>query len=253
MRDVELAIEEHGAQFLRHRLRLGEAGFLGTGGVELRHDLAGIGAVDDRATLAPDEVEQHLLAVQFQLARLGEGSLDDVGVERAGQTPVGVGDDQQVHLILAGSCEQRRRAFARTACDLGGEAGDHRFQPAAIGARGFGGGLRLAQLRGGDHLLRLGDLLGRFDRPDPNFQFLEAGHILPTSTLFRHSRAGGNLSLDRAPRTTLGRWIPAFAGMTVFIADQAKVLPKLSSAAFSLPLASSPRSLLSRIAASTSG
>src|SRR3546814_20646314 len=45
-----------------------------------------------------------------------------------------------------------------------------------MGTCGLGRGLRLAQLRRGDHLLGLGDLLGRFDRDDPPFEFLEASH-----------------------------------------------------------------------------
>ena len=202
MRDIELAVQIHVAQLMRDRLRLIEAWLLDTRSVILRDDLAGICAVDDRTALAADQVKLHLLAVQFQRAGLGERSLDDVGVECAGQATVGVGDDQQVDVILARARQQRRSAFARTTGNLGRKAGDDRFQPLAIGTRGFGRGLRLAQLRGGDHLLGLGDLLGRFDRPDPDFQFLEAGHIPSRSILFRHASEGWHL-------TPPGRTYPA--------------------------------------------
>ncbi|RSU51183.1 hypothetical protein DAH51_22040 [Sphingobium yanoikuyae] len=37
----------------------------------------------------------------------------------------------------------------------------------------------------------------------------------PLPTPFRHSRAGGNPSPDLASGPTLGRWIPACAGMTL--------------------------------------
>src|SRR3546814_5755525 len=56
---------------------------------------------------------------------------------------------------------------------------------------GFGGRLRLAQLCGGDHLLGLGDLLGRFDRVDPPFEFLQRSeeHTSELQSLMRTSYA----------------------------------------------------------------
>ncbi|MBH0335639.1 hypothetical protein BM86_09125, partial [Bacillus thuringiensis] len=68
--------------------------------------LLGIVADDHAAALAADEIEQHGLAGRFQLARLQLGCLDDVRVERAAQTAIRRGHDQQMDLILAGSGQQ---------------------------------------------------------------------------------------------------------------------------------------------------
>src|SRR3546814_14525627 len=79
---------------------------------------------------------------------------------------------------------------------------------------GFGGRLRLAQLCGGDHLLGLGDLLGRFDRVDPPFEFLQTGHKSRLLPLFRHPGEGRGLTVE----------IPAFAGMTRWVLDRKSVV-----------------------------
>src|SRR3546814_21142249 len=114
------------------------------------------GAICDRAALAEDQVERDLLAIGLQFERLVARLLDDVRVERAGEAAVAVENDQQVRVALAGAGEQLRRRIRRA--DLGRQAGDDAFEARCIGTCGLGRGLRLAQLRRGDHLLGLGDL-----------------------------------------------------------------------------------------------
>ena len=56
---------------------------------------------------------------------------------------------------------------------LGGNGKDQvHLLVVATGERGLGGHLRPAQLGRGDHLHRLGDLLGRLDRGDPVLEVL---------------------------------------------------------------------------------
>jgi hypothetical protein len=71
---------------------------------------------------------------------------------------------QQMHVVLAGAGHQRRGIAA--AADRLGDVGQHGTHALRIGARRFRGLLRTAQLRRGDHLHRLGDLLRRLDRGD---------------------------------------------------------------------------------------
>ena len=86
------------------------------------------------------------------------------GIERAAQAAFAGADQQQMHLILAGAGQQRRRA-GRTGRG-GRDVGDHRVHFFGVGPRRFGGGLRAAQLRGRDHLHGLGDLLRRLGGGD---------------------------------------------------------------------------------------
>jgi len=79
-------------------------------------------------------------------------------------------DDQQVDLVLAGARQQRRRAGAAGA---GRQAGHHPLQPLGIGTAVLRRVLRPAQLGGGDHLHRLGDLLRRLHRADADLEGLE--------------------------------------------------------------------------------
>ena len=95
---------------------------------------------------------------------------DDVGVERTRQTTLGGDDHQHVDLILAGAGEQGRGALTTRAR---GEAGDHALDPLGVRATSHRRFLRAAQLGGGDHLHRLGDLLRRLDRADADLEGLE--------------------------------------------------------------------------------
>src|SRR5690606_17797124 len=181
-----------------------------------------------RAALAADEVKQHLLALGLQFEGFVARSLDDVRVERAGQATVAVKHDEQVRVALSGAREQLRRRIR--AADLRCEARDNAFEALGIGARGLGRGLSLAQLCCGDHFLGLGDLLGRLDRDDAPFEFLKRCHYGPSCSSARRNRPGSRSHLAYA-----------------------KILANASSASTRPFLASSPRSLLSRMAFSTCG
>ena len=76
----------------------------------------GIEALEHRAALAADDVEQHRLALRDQLVGLAPGGADDVAVERAGETAVAGRDDDQVGVVLARAGEQLRAL--RAARDL---------------------------------------------------------------------------------------------------------------------------------------
>jgi hypothetical protein len=69
-----------------------------------------------------------------------------------------------MHVILAGASHQRWRT--PPPADSGGDVGQNRAHALRIGTRSFRGFLRAAQLRRGDHLHRLGDLLRRLHRGD---------------------------------------------------------------------------------------
>jgi hypothetical protein len=74
-------------------------------------------------------------------------------------------------LVLAGAGQQRRRA-GRTRGSHS-DISDDRFHLGSVRPRRFGGGLRTAQLRGRDHLHRLGDLLRRLGRGDADPHVLQ--------------------------------------------------------------------------------
>ena len=100
----------------------------------------------------------------MELADVVARKAGDLAVEAAAQAALGRADDQQMRVVLAGAGHQRRRVAA--AADGIGDVGQHRAHPLRIGTRRLGSFLRTAQLRRGDHLHRLGDLLRRLDRGD---------------------------------------------------------------------------------------
>ena len=127
-------------------------------------DLLLEGAAQLLVALAADAEEFDLLALGHQRQRALAGETHDRGIEGAGQAALAGADQQQMHLVLAGAGQQRRRA-GRTRSGSG-DVGDHRVHLLGIGPRRFGGGLRAAQLGGRDHLHGLGDLLRRLGRGD---------------------------------------------------------------------------------------
>ena len=68
----------------------------------------GIEALEHRAALAADDVEQHRLALAVELLGLAAGGADDVAVEGAGKAAVAGRDDDQMGVVLAGAGEQLR-------------------------------------------------------------------------------------------------------------------------------------------------
>ena len=100
--------------------RIGIARRLHLAGIVLGNDRLGIEALDDRAALAADDVEQHRLALGDQLIGLAAGGADDVAAEGAGEAAVGGRHDDQVRLVLARAGEQLRAsgpAVTRDASD----------------------------------------------------------------------------------------------------------------------------------------
>src|SRR3546814_16557621 len=89
-----------------------------------------------------------------------------------------------------------------------------------------------------DHLLGLGNLLGRFHRPDPALEFLEASHKSLTSILPRHSREREITSMS-SPWQCSGDGSPLARGRR----HHANDFPNASRAATKPFLASSVRSL----------
>ena len=114
--------------------------------------------------MRPTQKNLDLFALVDQRQRALAGQAHDRGVEGAGQAALAGADQQQMHLILAGAGQQRRRA-GRTR-RRGGDVGDHRVHLLGVGPRRFGGGLRAAQLGRRDHLHGLGDLLRRLGGGD---------------------------------------------------------------------------------------
>ncbi len=125
-------------------------------------------------TLTADAKEFDFFALIHQRQRALAGKTNDGGVERAGKTALTGTDQQQMHLILAGTGQQHRRA-GRTHGSVR-NAGNDRVHLFRIGPRRFGGVLRAAQLRGCDHLHGLGDLLRRLGGGDADPHVFQAGH-----------------------------------------------------------------------------
>ena len=124
--------------------------------------------------LAADAEDLDLLAFGQQRIGALARQPDDRRVERAAQAALGGADQEQMHLLAAGSREQpRRRAEV---ADRSGDAAEHLAHALGIGPRSLGGGLGAPQLGGRHHLHRLGDLLRRLGGGDAHAHVLEAGH-----------------------------------------------------------------------------
>ena len=131
-------------------------------------------ALERLAPLLADGQNLHRLAVTGEpVSRLAR-KLGDGGVEAAAKPAFRGHHHKQVDLVAARARKETRRP-GRTRGRLrqprhdGGEA-------FGIGPRRLGRVLGAAQLGGGDHLHRLGDLAGRFDRRDPVLEGLQTGH-----------------------------------------------------------------------------
>ena len=139
--------------------------------------------VDDRiaeftaqgvAALAADAQDLDRLSRRLQLSRPTAHLARDVGVESAAQAAIRRDRNQEMHVILARSHQQRRRA--RAFRQAGGESGNHPFHALGIGSGAFGRDLGSAQLRRGDHLHGRRDLLRRRDAVDANPEVFQVGH-----------------------------------------------------------------------------
>ena len=92
---------------------------------------------------------------------------DNIRVKATAQTPFSCHDDEQLGLIRSGACQQFWSPFGRA--NGGGQTSHHRIETFRIGAASLRRILCAAQFGRGDHLHRLCDLTGRFDRRDPVF------------------------------------------------------------------------------------
>ncbi len=99
--------------------------------VEELDDAVALVAPQHVAALPADDDHLHLLALAQQLLDAPPGAANDRAVEAAAQAAVGGRDDQQVHLVLAGTGEQGWRTGL--AGDAGGEILQHRRH--ALGKR----------------------------------------------------------------------------------------------------------------------
>ncbi len=142
-----------------------EAERLGFAQVDALDDQRREVAAQDVETLLADADDLDRLALALELADVVARKTRDLAVEAAAKAALGGADDEQMRVVLAGAGHQRRRVAA--AADRLGDVGEHRAHALRIGTRGLGGLLRATQLRRGDHLHRLGDLLRRLDRGDP--------------------------------------------------------------------------------------
>ena len=143
---------------------MNEAELLGLAQVDALDDLRSEVAAKDIKALLADADDLDRLSLALKLADVVARKAGDLAVEAAAQAALGRADHQQVRVVLAGAGHQRRRIAA--AADRIGAVGEHGAHPLRIGPGRLGSFLRTAQLRRGDHLHRLGDLLRRLDRGD---------------------------------------------------------------------------------------
>ncbi len=137
-------------------------------------DQAAVIAAQAVAPLAADGQELDGLAGVVEIADAAACLAQDRGVEAAGETAVGAGDDDQLHVVAAGAGEQRRRPGHSG--HASGQRAEHALHALRIGPRRLGLLLGAAQARGGDHLHRRGDFLRRAHAADAVPQILQAGH-----------------------------------------------------------------------------
>ncbi len=145
----------------------------------MRAHAAQIDLIDDRLFMGAPELVVALLADAENLDRLAllrerVGAIarqaHDRSVESAAKPALAGADHEQVRLARAAAGKQRRRL--RALRDPAGEIGEHQLDFLGVGTRRLDRALRAAQLRHGDHLHGLGDLLRRLDGGDPVSQVL---------------------------------------------------------------------------------
>ena len=140
-------------------------------------DLLLVVAAELLVALAADAEELDRLAVGDQRIGLLARKSHDRRVERPAQAALGGADEQQVHLVIAGAAQQRGRGVEPG--DRGGDIAEHLVHALGIGPRRLRRDLRAPQLRGRDHLHRLGDLLRRLGGGDAHAHVFERGHVSP--------------------------------------------------------------------------
>ena len=136
-------------------------------------------ATQDVVTLFADADDLDRLAGAHQRVGLVAREPGDRRVERAAQAALAGRDDEQVGLVAARPQQQGRGIGI--GAEASREARQHLLHALGIGTRRLGRRLGAPQLRGGDHLHRLGDLLRRLDGGDAVSEVLQRGHVLSVS------------------------------------------------------------------------
>ena len=205
-----------------------------------RREHVDLDAAEEHRRLLADGDDVDLDALLVPPADLAEQLAEQVVVEAAGQAAVGRDDDvadalhvralHQVRVLVLGV------GLRQVADDL--------LHRTGVRARGLHAVLRLADLRGGDHLERARHLAGVLHALDLRLDFATTSHFV--SLLSSPRRRGSSVSFQHP-------WIPAFAGMTgyqepVFLNSSMPALKAASSSSFQSPVAlifdtSSPRVL----------
>ena len=138
-----------------------------------------------------------ILTVLPALSRLADAAprlAQDRGVEAAGEAARSeVATTQQMDIVLAGAGQQRRRAPAVPPCGRRAKPSTRSHATAHRAAPPRRLLLRAAQPRGGDHLHRRGDLLGRADAADAT----------PDPSGWASAATAGRSSSGERPRTHL--------------------------------------------------
>src|ERR1019366_8396768 len=160
-------------------------GFLGDGGGIFVTDLGGQAEIlagdrdaalaEEIAAFAADQLELDLDAGALRVEALR--TLDEVGIEGAGQALVG-GDEHQQDALFVAPGEEGVLGYGLVAGYGGGDVAEHLAQHRAVGARADGAILGAAQFRRRDHLHGLGDLLRVFDRADAPPDIDQTRHVL---------------------------------------------------------------------------
>src|SRR5690606_35244624 len=127
-----------------------------------------------RLALAADDVQHRFLALFAQQCLQLLSGADHVGVVATAETAV-AGDHQHGGALGVAALGQQRVVQGADVGQLAQRPGDL----VGVRPRSLHPGLRLHDARGSDELLRLGDLPGRFDRPDTVSQFPKLSHYLP--------------------------------------------------------------------------
>ena len=140
---------------------------------DLRHDVRAE-ALHERQALVADAADLEALALGLPLLHLVEHEPQDVGVQAAAQALVG-GDDDDADLLHRVALDQERVPVLGIGVrDVRGDVADL----LGVGARGAHAVLRLAHLRGGDHLHRLGDLPSVLHTLDLGADLFRACHVV---------------------------------------------------------------------------
>ncbi len=127
--------------------------------------------------LAADAEDLDLLALRQKRLDALACEARDIGIERAGEAPLGRHHDKEMGVLLAGADEKRRGAFLRA--EPGVQIGKNGVHPLGIGARGDRRLLGAPQFCRRNHLHGLGDLPRRLHGGDAVAEVFQTCHCAP--------------------------------------------------------------------------